>query len=450
VSKNDMEQLNAKELESLFEARYRALAETLDGAVVRFAPDGEITFVSPSYCRLFRQSPDDLMGASFYDFANLDERKLIKNLVNQISEQHPAVRLDQVAHRVAGKELIVDWRIAGVFGDSDAATEFQAIGEVASGQDYVEAQLAESQLRYRQAVRIAGIGYWIWDEIENRLSYCSEEAAAIYGVSVEEALRRSSTLEGNIVTIHKDDKDDYEATIRDAYENNRGYEITVRFMHASGGVRYIHELAEAVLDENGKIIQTIGTVQDVTDDKHAQQEIERLANQDALTGLPTRRLFFDRLSTAIVSSTRDERFLAVLYIDLDGFKHVNDTHGHLAGDKVLKEVASRLIECVRAADTVGRLGGDEFAALLGGHISKENVATIAAKIIKSISEPYAFEEHQVTIGASIGIALLPDHGDTPEALLIAADQAMYEVKRLGKNDFRFAASGNPVDAPVSN
>lgn len=172
----------------------------------------------------------------------------------------------------------------------------------------------------------------------------------------------------------------------------------------------------------------------------AQEELRRLAHYDALTGLPSLRLLQETSSYLLAQAERNRQKIAVMFIDLDGFKTVNDTWGHEAGDGVLIEVAKRLSSCLRESDQTARIGGDEFVVLIGAVDDQENVAHVAEKIIQELSAPIDLEtidtRPQVRIGASIGISFYPDHGRDMEALLKAADQSMYRVKRSGKGHFR--------------
>ena len=166
-------------------------------------------------------------------------------------------------------------------------------------------------------------------------------------------------------------------------------------------------------------------------------EISRLARHDALTGLPNRTLFYDRLTGAIASAQRHKHQLAVLFIDLDGFKHVNDSLGHGVGDQLLRLVANRLSSSVRSTDTVSRQGGDEFVVLLSEVHHREHVATTAAKIVAAMSGPHQVGKHELHVTPSIGIAMYPDDGDDAETLIKHADIAMYYAKDHGRNNFQF-------------
>jgi diguanylate cyclase (GGDEF)-like protein/PAS domain S-box-containing protein len=196
-----------------------------------------------------------------------------------------------------------------------------------------------------------------------------------------------------------------------------------------------------IKDDRGNIIGSAAIFHDLTERKQAEARIQRLANYDSRTDIPNRRLFYDRLSHAISLARRDRRELALLYIDLDRFKRVNDTLGHDAGDEVLKCVADRTRQALRESDTLARMGGDEFAVILPAITSREDVAKVAAKIIGALSTSFKLSGHEqeVTIGASMGIAIYPADAQDLDALIKAADAAMYSAKQVG-NNFRFCGA----------
>ena len=175
---------------------------------------------------------------------------------------------------------------------------------------------------------------------------------------------------------------------------------------------------------------TLRLLREVEDQR---QQIEHIATHDALCGIPTRHLALDRLGQALQAMARTRRKVAVLFIDLDGFKPINDSYGHEAGDTVLVKLSQRLVADLRATDTVARMGGDEFIAILNDIHSTDEAMSIAGKLIVSIREPIRHGENQLFVGASIGVALSPDHAQSAEALIQVADAAMYHAKRKGKN-----------------
>ena len=162
--------------------------------------------------------------------------------------------------------------------------------------------------------------------------------------------------------------------------------------------------------------------------REAGEEFRTLAYHDDLTGLPNRSLFYDRLGLAITHSSRHETYLAVLFLDLDDFKDVNDSFGHACGDRVLVELAGRIRRTVRAEDTVARLGGDEFIVLLAQVTGAGDAARVAAKVLDAVRAPLRLDGHQVSIGVSVGVSVFPRDGVSPEELVRSADQAMYRAK----------------------
>ncbi|MHB1174949.1 MAG: diguanylate cyclase domain-containing protein [Sulfuriferula sp.] len=172
--------------------------------------------------------------------------------------------------------------------------------------------------------------------------------------------------------------------------------------------------------------------------------LESLALHDPLTGLPNRRLLMDRLSLAIAHAHRNNRIMAVMYLDLDGFKLINDTLGHDAGDILLQMVADRLVAAVRQEDTVSRLGGDEFVIGLAELNHADGVVNLVSKVIEAVAQPYSIQGRNVNITASVGVGIYPAHGEQVEALMKSADIALYEAKRAGKNAYRIAAHTNLV------
>lgn len=192
-----------------------------------------------------------------------------------------------------------------------------------------------------------------------------------------------------------------------------------------------------IRDMNGNIVGLLPTAVDITDRKLIEAEILKQANFDELTGLPNRRLFNDRLEQAIKKSKRDKSLIALLLIDLDHFKEVNDTSGHGVGDLLLVEAASRLRFCVRDYDTVARLGGDEFTVILSSLDDYSDISRVAQDIIDSISRPYLIQGLEMFVSASIGIALNPDDADNACDLIKSADQAMYQAKKDGRSRYHF-------------
>ncbi|MET0072570.1 MAG: EAL domain-containing protein [Candidatus Thiodiazotropha sp.] len=193
----------------------------------------------------------------------------------------------------------------------------------------------------------------------------------------------------------------------------------------------------AVKDNRGDTTHYVGVFTDITQIKEAQDQINFLAHHDALTQLPNRALFRERFDHALMHARRESNSIALLFLDLDRFKTVNDTLGHPTGDQVLLEVSRRMSNIIRSSDTIARLGGDEFVLLLEEQTSAQHAAVVARKLIDLFSTPMNIGEHELVVTASIGITLYPNDGDDPDLLIRHADRAMYEAKQQGRNTYRF-------------
>lgn len=221
-----------------------------------------------------------------------------------------------------------------------------------------------------------------------------------------------------------------------------------KFVHtfASGQGERFEYLLAPVPDEHMHTEATVCIFRDVTEWALAEERMRHNAHHDHLTGLPNRRLFLDRLKQEVKHAKRNNLPLALLYMDLDGFKEVNDSLGHEAGDRLLIDASERLTACVREEDTVARLGGDEFTVILTGAKQRMDVEIVAQGIIDAISKPFQIENRFVQISISIGGTLYPHDASAPDALLKAADQAMYEAKRSGSNRVCFYDTFNKTDS----
>ncbi len=197
--------------------------------------------------------------------------------------------------------------------------------------------------------------------------------------------------------------------------------------------RIVHTYKKPVFDEAGRPLYLIGMSIDISENKAMEERIRHMAYHDMLTGLPNRVLFDDRLDQAIARSRRDGKRLAIIFIDLDEFKPVNDEFGHAVGDLLLKEVARRMRDCVRESDTIARLGGDEFVALLATIEAEGDTVLIAEKIRHALCQPFELAGHRLRVSASIGVAIYPDHGSDEKTLARNADLAMYHAKESGRN-----------------
>ncbi|MET3120428.1 diguanylate cyclase (GGDEF)-like protein/PAS domain S-box-containing protein [Oxalobacteraceae bacterium GrIS 2.11] len=223
----------------------------------------------------------------------------------------------------------------------------------------------------------------------------------------------------------------------DSIEKARDVDFTVMSISFNSMGMY----SEKKGNRHRQFLGTYGVARDITEAKRAEQLILYQAYHDILTDLPNRALFRDRLTLSLIQAKRNKTELAVMFVDLDRFKLVNDTLGHVKGDELLQMVAARLRDRLREGDTLARLGGDEFTLLLPDLHDKSDASRIAEQIVQSLSQPFALGDTQVHVSASVGISTYPGDGDTTDDLICHADIAMYKVKALGKNSYRFYESG---------
>lgn len=239
--------------------------------------------------------------------------------------------------------------------------------------------------------------------------------------------------------VHEEDLERVQEAVANHCNSPKGGALAVeyRILNRLGEEFWIVNRLWLRRNEAGEVTHYQGVVLDITAQKNAEANIKRLAYYDSLTGLPNRALFMNRLTQALAQAKRDERLLALLFIDLDKFKEVNDQHGHAFGDKLLNAVGLRLASCIRQNDTLARFGGDEFIMLLPGLNDASAVNMVAEKILAIMTEPFCIDQRRFDVSSSIGIALYPQDGEDTDLLLKRADMAMYVAKDRGRNRFCF-------------
>jgi diguanylate cyclase (GGDEF)-like protein/PAS domain S-box-containing protein len=371
------------------------------------------------------------------DYASLPHRK-------GLPEGHAPVKRELVVPIMRG-ELIV--AILGVGNkavnydqrDVEAVSRIADIAWDVVAARRVEHELVKSRNLLAETERIGKVGGWEFD-IDSGKQAWTEEVYRIHEV----ALDLGPTLEKGIDFYAPDCRARVQEVVRRVIEHGEPFDIDSAIITAKGNRRDVHVVGRPDLEHR----RIFGFIQDITERKQMEDKVRQLAFHDALTGLPNRRLLLDRLEQALVASQRNESFGALMFLDLDNFKPLNDQHGHGAGDLLLVEVAHRLRECVRAVDTVARIGGDEFVVLVCGLTtnqtqSTEQAKTLAEKICVSLAQPYLLQsgselgtiEHYCS--ASIGVVLIEPQHQSVEGLLKWADATMYRAKAEGRNRVTF-------------
>ncbi|MGZ5080203.1 MAG: diguanylate cyclase domain-containing protein [Usitatibacter sp.] len=234
---------------------------------------------------------------------------------------------------------------------------------------------------------------------------------------------------GDFGLVHPDSHEIVRSLVAELTEGRaRRNRMRVRNVTRDGRTIWCEWYSSGFFDARGKLASILALAEDVTARVDAEEQLQQAAVLDALTGLPNRNSLAARLENAILRVNRTGERLALLFIDLDRFKKVNDTHGHAAGDDVLRQAAARIRACVREIDTVARLGGDEFVVLLEADVHPDTPGIIGERIREAFGSPFVWKAAEVRCGASVGVSLYPDHARDPASLLQSADEAMYRVK----------------------
>jgi diguanylate cyclase (GGDEF)-like protein len=236
-------------------------------------------------------------------------------------------------------------------------------------------------------------------------------------------------------TLHPEDRE--KALAAHEEMKHRSLKVEYRIVRPDGRLRWLQACSYPVKNAEGKVYRVAGTIEDITARRRLQERLQQQAHFDSLTGLPNRVLFFDRLNYALAQAKRHGRPVALLFVDVDRFKIVNDTFGHAVGDKLLQGIADCLKNAVRGEDTVARLGGDEFAIVLPRVERPEHAALVAEKALTCLSQPFVLDGHEVVTSASIGVALSSSDGSDAQSLLKRADKAMFGAKAAGRNGYTF-------------
>ncbi|WP_223305970.1 bifunctional diguanylate cyclase/phosphodiesterase [Massilia sp. NR 4-1] len=302
---------------------------------------------------------------------------------------------------------------------------FRVVLELAEGK---LAALERSEERFRRIVHNAEEGIWEVDA-SARTSFVNPKMAQMLGYTIEEMLEQPlqhfMDEEGRTLFEHN-----IASRLQGVAERH-----DFKFRRKSGEELWASLSTNPIFDGDGAYLGALALVTDITAQRQSSEEVWRQANFDTLTGLPNRHMFQDRLGQEMKKAKRDNMFLALLFIDLDQFKEVNDRLGHAMGDRLLAEAAARIAACVRASDTLARLGGDEFVVILPGLEHAASVERVAQNIISALNQPFQLAREQGRVSASVGIALFPSDAAEPADLLSHADQAMYAAKSGGRNRY---------------
>ncbi|MBA4502375.1 EAL domain-containing protein [Marinobacterium marinum] len=388
---------------------------------------GIIEYVNPKFCEVSGYSRDEALGQKA-DLLRSGEMppevyRTLWNALNQGQEWHGQL----LNRRKDGSLFWEQASISAVRDETGHCHSYIAVKEEITQQKEIEEQLKMIEAVFstsNEAIMVAGR--------DGLIKTINPAFIRITGYTLEEVQGRNPS----ILSSGRHEADFYQNMWREIMrQGSWSGEIWNRRKNGSIYPEWLS--VSVVYDNEGEPSEYVAVFSDITKRKNDEAQIVRQAYYDELTNLPNRTLLSDRLNLAIATAHRDEQVIALLFVDLDRFKYVNDSMGHEYGDDLLKQVAERLNNCVRNTDTVARFGGDEFVILLHNIKSESDAAYVAHKLINALSTPFVLAEREIIIGASIGIAMHPGDADTAETLIRNADLAMYKAKQSGRNQAHF-------------
>jgi diguanylate cyclase (GGDEF)-like protein/PAS domain S-box-containing protein len=417
------------------------LLRIMDGMIYRCAIDRHWTMLLLSdSCRdITGYSADEICHnrvISYEDITEPEDRESVRNVLNAaIVEQVPFT----LEYRIRCKDGSCKWvreRGATVIDESGALVLEGVISDIT---EWVATQssLVKAELRYRSIFENSAIGMF-QTTMDGHYLAANQALADLYRYESPQALMAGIADIGSSLYVNPARRQEFARLIQ-AHGQVSDFESEV--FCRDGSRIWISENAHAVRDSEGVLLYYEGTVENITERRQHEAELEYQATHDALTGLPNRSLLIDRLEQAIAYARRYGFFAAVVFIDLDNFKFINDSLGHQAGDRLLVEVARRLKACLRETDTVARYGGDEFVLVLNNYYESTSIACLLDRLLAEIAQPIDVgseaQVQELIVTCSIGVSLYPSDGETAVNLIKSADAAMYLAKEQGKSNYQF-------------
>jgi diguanylate cyclase (GGDEF)-like protein/PAS domain S-box-containing protein len=416
----------------------RTLVGNLDGMVYRCRNDEHWTveLVSEGCRRLTGYRPGDLLGnrrIAFRDLIHPEDRARLLEVAGAAVKSGERYSVEYRLVRVDGSVCWVWERGIAVFDGAGRAVAVEGFIEDVSERKRAEQALKEAEHRYHSMFEQAFEGIFC-STPEGIYTIANPALAKIYGYDSPEELIASVQSISSQIYLEASRREQFRQLI-EAEGSVSGFEFEAR--RKNGAVIWLSLNARVKRDAEGRVTHYEGTVEDITERKHYQARIEHQANFDALTGLANRTLVNERLRAAIAAAERSGLRIAVLFVDLDQFKFINDSFGHQLGDVLLQTMAKRLKACIREPDTVARHGGDEFVLLLSGYNNAEDVTRAVQRVHAAVAEPWMAGRREFHVTCSIGVAVYPDDGRSADVLLRNADSAMYKAKASGRNTIQF-------------
>jgi diguanylate cyclase (GGDEF)-like protein/PAS domain S-box-containing protein len=410
------------------EARYRRVIEsTAEGYWLIGAGSWEILEVNGALCRMLGRDPEELIGHPLLELAAEEERDALHGILRRQLEQGPQGSYETVLVDRNGEHRHVRMNVTSVIDDVGRVIQFFALLTDITTQKQTEFDLRLAATFFQTTTEAITV-----TDAHNRIVAVNPAFCLITGYSEQEVLGRDPSL----LSSGRHSPAFYRA-MWETLERLGRWQGEIWNRRKNGEVFPEWLSIVAIRDQMGKVAQYMAIFSDITKRKQDEKKIWHQANYDALTGLPNRTLFLDRLTQAMHQAHHERRQLALMFIDLDRFKYVNDTLGHASGDQLLRSAAQRIASCISESDTLARLGGDEFTVVTGGYDELLEVQKLAERILVRLAEPFDIAGRECFVSGSIGITVYPDDATEVEQLLRNADSAMYRAKEAGRNTLRY-------------
>ena len=421
------------------EERYRLLIENQGDMIVRLDPEGRFEFVSSTYCETFGKSLEELVGrASPITLLAKGRGEQGGTMMDLYRPPYECV-LEQRSETTRGWRWI-SWNHKALRDDSGGVEAIVSVGRDVTDRKLAELEL-EGQRHFLHTVIDAVADPVMVIRRDYRLQMYNEAARRSFGLRGDADQQSMNGFCHKLLYGEEQpcQQPSHPCALHQVLQSGRP--TTVLHLHeTANGERTFELTASPYCDREGEILGVVQVSRDITEKLKAEDRIRFLAHHDALTGLPNRVLLRDRFHQAAQQADREGHSIALLFLDLDHFKHVNDTLGHKVGDRLLQQVVTRLSSAIRGSDTVSRLGGDEFVMVLPLRGEIGAAERISAHVLRILSEPFQIEGHELRLSASIGISRYPQDGGEFDDLLKNADSAMYVAKESGRNNCRFYQS----------
>jgi len=420
------------------EEKYRTILEKMEEGLFELDLKGNITFVNDAECRKLGYSREELTGMNYRQFQDENTAKKTRQIFSEVyKKEEPIQLLDVEIIRKNGSKAFNEISVSLLKDKQGKATGFRGISRDVTVRRQMEEMIRQSEEKYRTIIN--EVDEWYFEiDLAGNVIFVNDAIVRSVGYPPERLIGlnyKSFTSEERSGEVFKIFRQVYET--REPIKN-----FPYEFVLPDGKITFFELSVFPKLDDQGKVVGFRGVGHDVTERKRTEEQLNYIATHDLLTGLPNRMLLMDRLKMATAQAKRNAQKLALMMLDLDNFKNVNDSLGHMVGDKLLKEISLRLTGRLRQNDTICRLGGDEFIILLPAIERVEDAVEVAKIILESFEQSFICNDHLINSSISIGIAIYPDDAQDIDALMKNADMAMYYVKAHGRNGYHLFSYAN--------